>query len=207
MKNPYEVLGVRQGASQDEIKAAYKALVKKYHPDKYQNNPLADLAEEKLQEVNEAYDALTKNQGSSGTYGYSYSTGGSSQTSGRGTYNSGSSTYGGSTAYYNVRLAIQRGDYAAAHRELINARGRDAEWYFLSGVVAYKEGMYDDALSNVRQAIDMDPGNAEYRQIYQQMTMSGGMYRSRSNVDGYNDDMCAKCLSFYCLTSWCSPCW
>ena len=56
VNDPYEVLGVKPGASEAEIKTAYKNLVKKYHPDKYQGNPLADLAEEKLQEVNEAYD-------------------------------------------------------------------------------------------------------------------------------------------------------
>ena len=43
MKDPYEVLGINQGASQSEIKAAYRELVKKYHPDRYQGNPLADL--------------------------------------------------------------------------------------------------------------------------------------------------------------------
>ena len=59
--NPYEVLGIKPGASEEEIKAAYKELVKKYHPDKYIDNPLADLAEKKLQEVNEAYDMLMKN--------------------------------------------------------------------------------------------------------------------------------------------------
>jgi len=62
MNNPYEVLGVKPGASESEIRAAYKNLVKKYHPDKYQNNPLADLAEEKMQEINEAYDILMKNR-------------------------------------------------------------------------------------------------------------------------------------------------
>ena len=48
IEDPYKVLGVSRGASEDEIKQAYLALVKKYHPDKYQGNPLADLAEEKL---------------------------------------------------------------------------------------------------------------------------------------------------------------
>ena len=61
--NPYEVLGVSEGASEEEIKKAYKELVKKYHPDRYQNNPLSDLAEEKLQEINEAYDMLMKGSG------------------------------------------------------------------------------------------------------------------------------------------------
>ena len=58
--NPYEVLGVSENATDEEIKKAYKELVKKYHPDKYHNNPLADLAGEKLQEINEAYDMLMK---------------------------------------------------------------------------------------------------------------------------------------------------
>ena len=59
-KNPYKVLGIKEGASYDEIKRAYRELAKKYHPDRYQNNPLADLAEEKMREINEAYDALMK---------------------------------------------------------------------------------------------------------------------------------------------------
>ena len=60
MKDPYSVLGVSQSASDDEIKKAYRELARKYHPDNYQNNPLADLAEEKMKEINEAYDAITK---------------------------------------------------------------------------------------------------------------------------------------------------
>ncbi|MDD2374778.1 MAG: J domain-containing protein [Eubacteriales bacterium] len=58
-KNPYDVLGVRQGASQDEIKKAYRKLVKQYHPDNYRDHPLESLAQEKMQEINTAYDQLT----------------------------------------------------------------------------------------------------------------------------------------------------
>lgn len=65
-KSPYDVLGIRQGASQEEVKKAYRALVKKYHPDRYKDHPLEDLAKEKMQEVNEAYDLLT--QGGTSSY-------------------------------------------------------------------------------------------------------------------------------------------
>lgn len=58
-KSPYEVLGVKPGATQDEIKKAYREMVKKYHPDSYKDHPLENLAKEKMQEINEAYDQLT----------------------------------------------------------------------------------------------------------------------------------------------------
>ena len=57
-KNPYEVLGVKETATEDDIRKAYRVLVKKYHPDKYTDNPLQDLADEKLREINQAYDTL-----------------------------------------------------------------------------------------------------------------------------------------------------
>ena len=85
MRNPYEVLGVREGSSIEEVKKAYKELVRKYHPDQYQNHPLSDLAEEKLKEINEAYDVLMKqyeggNAGNNG-YGNGYRGGNASCTS------------------------------------------------------------------------------------------------------------------------------
>ena len=58
-KSPYEVLGISPGATAEEIKSAYRRLVKQYHPDHYKNHPLEDLAKEKMQEINEAYDLLT----------------------------------------------------------------------------------------------------------------------------------------------------
>ena len=62
--NPYEILGVRETATDDEVKAAYKEMVKKYHPDRHANNPLEDLAEEKLVQVNQAYDEINNMFGS-----------------------------------------------------------------------------------------------------------------------------------------------
>ena len=57
--NPYEVLGVSETATDEQVRSAYIKLVKKYHPDRYQDSDLKDLANDKLKQVNEAYDTIT----------------------------------------------------------------------------------------------------------------------------------------------------
>ena len=138
--NPYEVLGVSENATDEEIKKAYKELVKKYHPDKYHNNPLADLAEEKLQEINEAYDMLMKGRGGKGA--------------------SGSTGRGGTPDYMQIRRYLDAGNLSAAETMLNGTNDRSAEWFFLSGMLSYKKGWYDDAINKIRTAADMEPGNA-----------------------------------------------
>ncbi|MBN2851856.1 MAG: J domain-containing protein [Clostridia bacterium] len=71
-KNPYSVLGISPGATDEQIKAAYKEMVKKYHPDKYQQTDLKEVAEEKLSEVNVAYDTIV-NERAKGNTGYNTS--------------------------------------------------------------------------------------------------------------------------------------
>ena len=60
MRDPYQVLGVPSTATDEEVKKAYRNLAKKYHPDNYHDDPLADLAQEKMKEINEAYDAIVR---------------------------------------------------------------------------------------------------------------------------------------------------
>lgn len=188
--NPYEVLGVPEGASEKEIKKAYKELVKKYHPDKYQNNPLADLAEEKLQEINKAYDMLMKGQ--------AHSNGHSS--SSRGGY--------GTPDYMAVRRYIDAGNLPAAEAILNSATNRDAEWFFLSGMLSYRKGWYDDAINKIKTANELAPSNPEYRQAYARIINMGGMYQNQAYGRGYgrNDDMCCQALQCYVCADCCCDC-
>lgn len=197
MKDPYEVLGLDRTASMDQVKAAYKELVKKYHPDKYQNNPLASLAEEKLQEINEAYDAICK--GRAGTYNSTGSYGGSS--------------YGGGSSYSSaemqeIRNMINMGNLMGAQQALNNVPVRDAEWNFLSGIVAMRYGRRDEALTKIQTAVSMDPSNMEYRQALNTLMAPGGQYRQASYGQGYgsgDDSLCKLCAAFTCFDCMC-PC-
>ena len=90
--NPYDVLGVRPDASEDEIKKAYKALSRKYHPDANINNPNKEQAEEKFKQVQQAYSQImdARKHGANGYGGSSY---------GSGTYGGQGSGYGNSGSY------------------------------------------------------------------------------------------------------------
>lgn len=203
MNDPYEVLGVSRNATDDQIRAAYRELVKKYHPDKYQDNPLADLAEEKLREVNEAYDAIMKERsGQSQGSGYQGAGGYSSGYAGAGAYS------GENAAdFRTVRQYIDAGNLAAAQAKLDSIPVKNAEWIFLSGMISYKKGWYDDAISKVDQAISMAPNNQEYRMIRQQMVMRGQMFRQQAYGQGYGnqDPFCQALQALICIDCLC-PC-
>ena len=188
MRDPYSVLGVSQSASDDEIKKAYRELARKYHPDNYQNNPLADLAEEKMKEINEAYDTITRQRSGEmprGAGGY-----------GGGYQHSSNPTYG------RVRNLINAGNLSEAEQLLYQVGQKDGEWYFLSGSIAYRKGWLDEALQNYSMAVQMEPNNAEFRQaltVMQRGSMGG--YRPAGYGGGMDAMDC--CTTMMCLNCMC----
>ena len=197
MKDPYSVLGVSQSASDDEVKKAYRELARKYHPDNYQNNPLADLAEEKTTEINEAYDAITKQR--SGGY--------QSNTSNYGGYQGGYqqrqySSASANPTYARVRSLINAGDLQTAERLLMEVPQRDGEWYFLTGSIAYRKGWLDEAMQNYTRAVQMEPNNMEYRQALSMTQRGGQAYRPYGYSTG-GFDTCDCCTAMLCMNMCC----
>ena len=200
MNDPYSVLGISPDASDDEVKKAYRTLARKYHPDNYQDNPLADLAEAKMKEINEAYEAITKMRAGGGTsqYGSAYQT---RQSGGGSSYNGYQQQRGGTSPLYaQVRSAINANDIQRAESLLASTQSYDAEYYFLSGSIAYRKGWLDEALSNYQRAVSMDPSNVEYRQAYNMMQQGGQSYRSAGYSNGVDAmDCCTALMCMNCL--------
>lgn len=205
MNDPYSVLGVEPGSSDEEVKRAYRKLARKYHPDNYQDNPLADLAEEKMKEINEAYDQINKMRAGgyqqSGSYSGSYqsgSTSGSYQQS----YGGYQQSYSTGAPFNDVRMAINAGNLNQAQAMLDQKPERNAEWYFCAGSIAYRRGWLDQARTCYQQAAAMDPNNMEYRQAMAMMqTAGGGMYRSAGTGMGMDAMDC--CTALMCLNCLC----
>ena len=200
--NPYEVLGVSEGADEETIKKAYKELVKKYHPDKYVNNPLADLAAEKMKEINKAYDMLTKKKNTSDTGGGAGAAGGSG---GYGPYG-GYGSYGG---YQNIKptftlvrqmIAMRRHQQAIM---LLEQLPKTAEWYFLSGIANIGRGWYDQGLQHLEMAVKMDPDNSEYSDTLNRVKDNANAYTHGGEMYSSGGDMCCSSLPCYCIPCFC----
>lgn len=197
MKDPYSILGVAKDASDEEIKAAYRELARKYHPDNYtDDNPLKDLASEKMQEINAAYDEIQKLRA-----------GGNS-----GGQNSGNS-YTGSTSgvYGDIRIKLNNRRFRDAERDLfaIPDVSRGAEWHYLLSVVLMARNRPNDAMRELEIACNMDPTNEEYQKAKAMFNNSANGYGSTyygstaGRPTSSTDDACNCCANLICMDCLC----
>lgn len=182
IQNPYEVLGLSYGATEEEVTKAYRKLVKKYHPDLH---PGDENAAKKMREINEAYDQI-KN-GTAKQYN-SYSGG----------QNNSSNNSGNTNLYQVASHFIQTGMYMEALRVLSEIQDKTAEWYYLSSIANYYTGNIITALNHAKIAVQMEPNNFRYQELLQQLQGGGNVYREQSRAYGRPFDMQNICF-WWCL--------
>lgn len=213
--NPYEVLGVSETATDEQVRSAYIKLVKKYHPDRYQDSDLKDLANDKLKQVNEAYDTITnmRKNGSASQNTYSGSgfggySGSSSHTSSGGYSGNYGSGYSGnfSAEFARVRQCINTSSLYEAQAILDGIPLHNAEWHYLYGIVCFRGGDYSSARNYLDRAVSMEPGNAEYRRARDSLNArSTRSYHTYDNGDtgATVNTACNCCSTLLCADSCC----
>lgn len=234
MRDPYEVLGVARSASDDDIKKAYRAQCKRWHPDLNPNDP---TAEEHFKEVQAAYDAITKGEtgpqaggspyGAYGQQSYGSQQGYYQQQSysgfdgfdgfdpfgfGFGFGGSGYQQQSGASYSSNdtpemqaARNFIVNRRYAEARRVLDGMSIRSARWYYLSSLANQGLGNSIDALQDARRAVQLDPNNAEYQMHLRRLQNPGQTYRTQTTY-AQPGGMMRWCWSMILLNLLCNCC-
>jgi len=201
MKNPYEVLGISPTATNEEVRAAYRNLAKKYHPDNYIDSPVADLAEQKMKDINWAYDEILKMRAGK-QKGDAFNNNGFAS-SGNG--NNQSYTGGAGSFYSQIRSMLNSGNFNAAEAMLndVKKNDRNAEWYFLKGCVLTRRGYYFDAIKFIDKACTMDPNNQEYRMARDNLRAQSYHYGNQPQGNAGGCNMCDICSALICIDCLC----
>lgn len=211
MMDPYQVLGITRGASDEEVKKAYRALSRKYHPDANVNNPYKEQAEEKFKQIQQAYDQIMreKQQGSS----YSdFGDGPFNGFAGRYYYTNGNTTQDKESESTKLQAAA---NYIANkyYREALNVLNdipfaeRKGKWYFYSAIANEGCGNKATAIEHIQRAVAFEPSNMQYRQFQQNLQYGGTWYSNMgSGFERPYSGAGSFCLSLLCMELFCGMC-
>ncbi len=211
MRDPYEVLGVTRGASDDEINRAYRKLAKQYHPDL---NPGDEVAAQKMSEVNAAYDAIKKGTadnyqqdaynnayGNPYAQGFSYGPFNFYDFTG---FNQRQQAYGRSyTDLDSARTYLENGMFREALNVLAGIEVRTAEWYYYSAYANYYLGNRVTAMEHAETAVKFEPSNSAYVNLLQQIRSGRKAYTTRRSSFGVPYTTSRVCISYMIMNILC----
>lgn len=202
MSDPYKVLGVERGASDEEIKKAYRSLSRRYHPDANINNPNKAQAEEKFKEIQQAYNQIMKerergynsysNQNEYGGFGGFSGFGSRQQESQEDSYYQAAANY------------IRSRHFHEALNVLTNIKDHTAKWYYYSAIANSGLGNQVMAVEHAQTACNLEPNNMEYRQLLNSLQNGNQWYTGRQQAYGYdtfgNSGLCLRLcfLNMFC---------
>ena len=146
-----------------------------------------------MKEINKAYDMITNKRTATNTGTYSTSAGG---------YSTSQTHTSGQASFQNVRILITQSRIRAA-LEMLNLLPKTAEWYYLSGLAgSASRGWYDQAISFLQTAVQMEPNNVEYRSTLNNVMNRNRTYTSTTSTgsDSAGCCDCSDCCN--CCTTW-----
>ena len=144
--DPYQVLGLNNNASPDEIKRAYIRQAKLYHPDRFPEGPAREQATERFKAITMAYDILTGKRGND---------------------SEGSTGAADFAKLAQARKALQTNASPTSVAQLLDGIAtRNADWFYLYGIVNLRLSKRYDACRCFENAMKLDPSNREYRAAY-----------------------------------------
>jgi molecular chaperone DnaJ len=184
MREYYEILGINENATEEELKTAYRNLAKKYHPDNFTDDAAKEMAEEKMRKINEAYDyviAQIRRRDPSSNVNCNFD---------------------------DVRQLINSNRIEEALEILdgVTPQSRNAEWYYLNGVVQQKRGWFKNAYTSFSNACSMDPNNPEYRTAFENIQRQRTSNGYGGSYSDFGDDCtcCDMCACALCANMCCN---
>jgi DnaJ-class molecular chaperone len=209
LKEYYELLGVAETATDEEIKRAYETLKEKYKEDRWLDGEAGNEAARMLNKLDTAYAEITSARRETKT------------------------NTEGQSAFEKVSAAIKNGDLEEAQRLLDNFNERSAEWHYLQAGVFFGKKWYNESKKQLEIAIQMDETNVKYRDEYNKLNSMNDFsqagrqqnagynqnpYSSSPHPNGYDEpqmggNACADCISccymnlcINCLFNFCCGC-
>ena len=205
-KSNLEILGLSEGATEEQIKDAYSRLRAKYLEDRFKDGEEGNEAARMLTKLDMAYNELMSELAED------------------------QSAASGGTSFEKVEELIRSGDVQEAQRVLDGFNERNARWHYLQSVVFYKKSWMNESKKQLEIAMQLEPDNEKYKETYrklcdringaaqqaqgQQNGGNGSVYEGQNMQSSYDDQMggnfCSSCIQCcainLCVNMLCNSC-
>ena len=181
-KKYYDLLGVEETASDEEIKARYEQLKKKYSEDRFLEGEAGNEAAKMLNRIDTAYNEIMTERREKGA----------AQSEG--------------SSFAEVERLIRDNKIAEAQSALDAFNERAAEWHYLQSVVYYKKNWMNESKKQLEIAIQMDGTNSKYRDSYEKLKARADYRQQTGGAPNTNPDPRASAGGDQMGGSWCANC-